>query len=294
MAADDLILNLPSPLQPLFFEPWSKYSQQFFFKRDDLIHPDIPGNKWRKLSGHLKSYRNGNYQRILTFGGAYSNHITATAAACHYLGIPSIGIIRGELDKSNPAIKTAIDFGMQLYSIPRNQYKKKDAEDFLMELQLRFGAETLIVPEGGAGKEGSKGCKKIIEEFEQPFDFIITACGTGTTLAGIAQGIKGTARAIGISVLKGEDTLSSSVRQLAGSNNFDIISGYHFGGYARTTPDLLNFIRAFQHETDIPLDYVYTGKMVFAVSELLKMGYFPPKSTIVLLHTGGVANAGVR
>jgi 1-aminocyclopropane-1-carboxylate deaminase len=293
MAADHLLLNLPSPLQPLFFEQWAPCSQKIFIKRDDLIHPDISGNKWRKLSGHLQAFKAGNYRRILTFGGAFSNHISAAAAACFHLGIPAIGMIRGELDPCNIALSTAIKYGMELYPVPRHQYKVKDSESYRMDLLQRFGEDTYIVPEGGAGEEGVSGCRNIIREIEEPFDFIITACGTGTTLAGIAQEVKAPARAIGISVLKGEDTLSNTVRLLAGTDNFDVISGYHFGGYARTTPELLNFIHAFQQGTDIPLDYVYTGKMLFAVDELFKKGFFPPKSTIILLHTGGVANAKV-
>jgi len=293
MAVDHLQLNLPSPLQPLFFEPWSKYNQKIFIKRDDLIHPDIPGNKWRKLSGHLDAFRSGNYHQLLTFGGAYSNHITATAAACHYLGIPAIGLIRGELDLSNPALRRATDFGMKLYPVARHQYREKDTESFRQELLHRFGAGTYIVPEGGAGIEGVLGCRRIVQEIEQPFDYILTASGTGTTLAGLSSALPERAKAIGISVLKGEDTLSEYVRSISGRANFELMTDYHFGGYARTTPELLAWMRNFQSSAGIPLDYVYTGKLMAAMDQLLSIDYFDPNSTIILLHTGGVANAPV-
>jgi 1-aminocyclopropane-1-carboxylate deaminase len=293
MAADHLQLNLPSPLQPLILERWASYSQEIFIKRDDLIHPDISGNKWRKLSGHLQAYKAGNYRRLLSFGGAYSNHITATAAACFHLGIPSIGMIRGELDTSNSALKVAMDFGMDLYPVSRQQYKEKDAEYFLKSLLDRFGVDTYIVPEGGAGFDGVLGCRSIIEEIAQPFDYIVTACGTGTTLAGLSIAIPDAACAIGISVLKGKDSLSDNIQSLSGRNNFKLLTGYHFGGYARTTPDLLALLRSFQKASGIPLDYVYTGKMIAAVDHLLQIEFFPAKSKIILLHTGGVANAPV-
>jgi 1-aminocyclopropane-1-carboxylate deaminase/D-cysteine desulfhydrase-like pyridoxal-dependent ACC family enzyme len=294
MAVDHLQLNLPSPLQPLFFEPWSKYNQKIFIKRDDLIHPDIPGNKWRKLQGHLESYQSGSYRRLLTFGGAFSNHISATSAACHYLGIPSIGMIRGELDPANPALSAAIGFGMALYPVPRHQYIEKDTESYRRELLHRFGEDTYIIPEGGAGTEGSLGCRGILEEIHQPFDYIVTASGTGTTLAGLSSALPDHAKAIGVSVLKGEDTLSDYVRSVSGKNNFELMTDYHFGGYARTTPELLDFIRKFQTSTDILLDYVYTGKMIAALDHLLQTDFFPPNSDIIVLHTGGVANAPVR
>jgi 1-aminocyclopropane-1-carboxylate deaminase len=288
MVAGKLDLNLPSPLQPLFFSEWKDFPVSIYIKRDDLIHPDIPGNKWRKLSGHLHAFHKGDYQRLLTFGGAYSNHIQATAAACHYMGIPSVGMIRGELHGNNPVLKAAARFGMELYPLSRQDYRNKDSTGIRQRLQELFGSDTYIVPEGGAGPSGVLGCTEIIHEIRLPFDAILCACGTGTTLAGLSSALPEGKIALGISVLKGDDLISADVSQLSGRNNFQILWDYHFGGYAKSTPELMSFMQRFNAETSIPLEHVYTAKLMMAVDDLLRKEFFLPGSRIVLLHTGGV------
>lgn len=287
------ILQVPSPLQQVHFSTWEVYGKEIYFKRDDLIHPIISGNKYRKLEGHLKKYFEGEFAGILTFGGAYSNHIIAVAAVCQVLKIPSVAIIRGEIDGKNPALKIALECGMKLISISRTAYRNKDLSTVLdgyPELSLE---NFLIVPEGGSGQEGMYGCQNIIDEIEIPFDLIVTACGTGTTLAGIVAHLNSSQFGLGISVLKGEDTMTSLVKDLSQKNHFEIVTGYHFGGYARKTEDLIAFAKGFTQETQIPLDFVYTAKMVYAFDELLKEGKFDQYKKIVLLHTGGLKNAPI-
>ena len=286
-------LSLPSPLQEVHYAPWKEAGVSVFFKRDDLIHPLVSGNKWRKLYGHLKVFRQRSAGRVVTFGGTYSNHLVAVAAACRYLGIPAIAVVRGEIDEQNPALQLVRSEGMTLYPVSRADYRLKDTAAFISELKSRWGADTYILPEGGSGEAGLAGCRQILEEITIPFDHIVTACGTGTTLAGITRYLPAGSRAIGISVLKGPDTLTDAVGRLAGSDRFKVITGYHLGGYGRKDDRLLSFIRQFQQATSIPLDFVYTGKMVYAVDDLIRKRYFAPGSRLVLLHTGGILNAPV-
>lgn len=289
---NDLLL-LPSPLEKVQFSLWKDQTQEIYFKRDDLIHPIISGNKWRKFEGHLKKYLEGKYAGILTFGGAFSNHIIAVAAACQALKIPSVGIIRGEIDVKNPALQLAQECGMKLIAVPRSVYREKDLSS-IFEQNFELSLEKyLIVPEGGAGEEGMLGCQHIIDEIEIPFDLIVTACGTGTTLAGIVAHLKNCQFGLGISVLKGKDTMTPLVKELSQKENFEIISGYHFGGYARQSEELIQFAKQFTEETHIPLDFVYTAKMVYAFHDLLMQRKLDQYQKIVLLHTGGLKNAPV-
>lgn len=283
-------LNLPSPLQKLYGESFRGY--EVWVKRDDLIHTDIPGNKWRKLQLNIDFARQHQLKGILTFGGAFSNHITATAAACFYTGLKSIGIIRGE-EVSNLALQTAKDFGMRLIFVSREIYKQKSEPDFLerfLGLELN---EFHLVPEGGANELGAEGCRPIVDEIDVDFDYIINACGTGTTTAGILRALQPHQKAIGISVLKNGSFLKDEISKLSNIQSLDLQTDFHFGGYAKTTPELMEFVRKFQNEHQISLDYVYTGKMMFALQELLKRSYLPQGSKVVAVHTGGVANAPV-
>lgn len=285
------ILQLPSPLQKIQFPEWEQYGVEVFFKRDDLIHTAISGNKWRKLYGHLQKFEAGNYQGILTFGGAFSNHIVAVAAACRQLKIPSLGIIRGKTDENNPALKYAAECGMELLPISRTAYRNKELSELKIEYPEMNLDVYMEVPEGGGGAEGILGCKMITDEMTISYDYIVAACGTGTTVAGLAQYVPDHVQITGVSVLKGEDTLTDYIRTLTDKRNFEVISGYHFGGYARYTDELISFARDFTAKTDIPLDFVYTAKMVFAFADLLKKRFFPVGSRIILLHTGGLMNA---
>ncbi|MCO5247975.1 MAG: pyridoxal-phosphate dependent enzyme [Chitinophagales bacterium] len=287
-------LQLPSPLQTVSFSLWKDKDLEIYFKRDDLIHPLISGNKWRKLYGHLLKFYQDGHQGILTFGGAYSNHIIATAATCNLLNISSIGIIRGEISDDNPAMKIARENKMHLISLSRSLYKSKNLSTLKLQNKEIDWNSYMIVPEGGGAENGVVGCKEIIDELDtacNKYDYIITACGTGTTCAGLAK--YSNAEIVGVSVLKGEDTLSDKVYQLCKKDNFKIFTNYHHGGYTRKTTQLMTFAKSFTEETQIPLDYVYTSKMVYAFNDLVQKNFFPKGSKIVLLHTGGLVNAPI-
>ena len=287
-------LDLPSPLQRVYFSEWKSVDVEIYIKRDDKIHPAISGNKYRKLSGHLSKFYQGNYEGIITFGGAYSNHILATAAACSILKIPAIGIIRGEIDEHNPALKYATSQGMKLIPLARQFYKQKDYSKLKSSYSDIHFESWYEVPEGGSGRDGLSGCAGILEELNMDFDYYVTACGTGTTAAGLLKYSSPSSEIIGVSVLKGPDRLTEHIHSLCPQDNIHIITGYHFGGYAKTQKELLVFARKFIRETGIPLDYVYTAKMIYAVDDMLKKNWFKTGSKIMLLHTGGLVNAPIQ
>ena len=251
--------------------------------RLDLIHPQISGNKWFKLKYNLEEAKKKGVDTILTFGGAFSNHIHATAVACNQFGFKSIGVIRGEKEsESNSTLREARKYGMQLHFVSREDYKRKSEEDFISELKNKFG-DFYLIPEGGDNLLGEKGCEEILPK-ENDFDFIFCACGTGTTFKGISKSIKSNQKLYGISVLKGEGPLNS---------NASIISDYHFGGYAKHTQQLLDFKTNFENENNILLDYVYTAKLFFAVQELISKNRIAANSKVLVIHSGGLqGNSG--
>lgn len=281
-----MALKLPSPLEELRDDVIEKAGIRLFVKRDDLIHPEISGNKWRKLKHNIEAYKKGDFDALLTFGGAYSNHIHATAAVGKLLGIKTIGIIRGE--ETLPLNRTLLDakeWGMQLVYVDRTTYRKKSTAEFIATIKQQFG-NIFIVPEGGANQLGEKGCEEIIPEIDVAFDTICCACGTGTTVSGLINSTD--KNVIGFPVLKGGDFLLDEIKQYAGNKPFQLQTEYHFGGYAKTTPELLDFIHNFEIQHAIELDYVYTGKLFFGVYDLIKKGHFEKGTTVVVLHTGGV------
>lgn len=279
---------LPSPLQAIENDLTKTYGIHLYLKREDLIHPDVPGNKWRKLKYNAERARKENKNTLLTFGGAYSNHIRATAAAGKLLGFNTIGVIRGEEYKSlNKSLQFASDQGMQLFYASREDFRDKK---HLPGLDL---TNVYVIPEGGANPEGFEGCKEIVREIDIDFDFIVSACGTGTTLAGIASALQAHQQAIGIAVLK-HDALGAEIIEKFGISSSSFrIHAYPFGGYAKTTPELIRFIKDFYIEQQVLLDFVYTGKMLYGLFDLIAKGQFAYGSRIIALHTGGVSNANV-
>ena len=275
-----------------------------FIKREDLVDAELGGNKWRKMKYNLEAAAEQQHDTLLTFGGAYSNHIYATAAAAKRLGFHSIGIIRGEAHEPiNPTLGFARDCGMQLEYIDRASYRQKKQPEFIATLEKKFGRFYLL-PEGGSNTLALKGCAEITNEInkesDQPFDFICSACGTGATLAGIISGLAPSQKALGFAVLKGGDFLVNDIKYFLGqagtiSTQWSINADYHFGGYAKTTEALWGFIEQFKQDFDIPLDGVYTGKMFYGLFDLIKLGYFPRGSRIVAIHTGGLqGNEGLK
>lgn len=304
--------NTTSPLSPVqqVNDPLLQgFGVRLLIKRDDLIHEHISGNKWRKLKYNLREAAEQNHHTLLTFGGAYSNHIAATAFAAQKAGLSSIGVIRGEDDATNPTLRFAREHGMQLHFVSRQDYREMtDAGAYgdtplLDALEEEFG-RFFLIPEGGANGLGVRGCAEILTEVEEGFDVVCCAAGTGTTLAGLALSLPVKAYRhtplLGFPALKGGEFLKEEVvRLVQGSNlehgtlNLELITDYHFGGYAKMTPELLEFISGFQERTGIPLDPIYTGKMMFGIYDLIRQGAYGDTplrkgTTILAIHTGGL------
>jgi 1-aminocyclopropane-1-carboxylate deaminase len=262
-----------------------------FIKREDLLHPQISGNKFRKLKYNLHAARQLGYQSLLTFGGAYSNHIAAVAAAGHEFGFNTIGIIRGEelLGKinDNPTLRLAQQQGMRLVFISRADYRRKTEPNFIQALQNQFG-EFYLIPEGGTNALAVQGCTEILTaQDKQQFDYICCAVGTGGTIAGLIESSTDQQMVLGFPALKG-DFLQAEIQQWTQKTNWELIPGYHWGGYAKTTPALLQFVQDFYGQNGIEIEPVYTGKMLFGIFDLIQQGYFPAHSQILVIHTGGL------
>ncbi|WP_264565296.1 1-aminocyclopropane-1-carboxylate deaminase/D-cysteine desulfhydrase [Flavobacterium sp. N3904] len=263
-------------------------------KREDLLHPFISGNKFRKLKYNLLQAKAENKETVLTFGGAYSNHIAAVAYAGKEQGFKTIGVIRGDElgDKidENPTLKFAQECGMQFEFVTREAYRHKTEPDFIINLQLKFGS-FYLVPEGGTNEYAIKGCEEILTEEDIKFDYICCAVGTGGTISGIINSALPHQKVLGFPALKG-DFLKDEIRKFAINENWELITDYHFGGYGKVNEELIQFINQFHEQTGIPLDPIYTGKMVFGVIDLIQMNYFPNNTKILLIHTGGLQ--GIR
>jgi 1-aminocyclopropane-1-carboxylate deaminase len=259
-------------------------------KREDLIHPEVSGNKFRKLKYNLLEAENQHKDTLLTFGGAFSNHIAATAAAGKEFGFKTIGIIRGEElagdMEANPTLSYAHSCGMHLEFISREAYRKKDSEEFIQALRLKF-EDFYLLPEGGTNSLAIKGCEEILTPEDSDFDYICVPVGTGGTMAGIINATEPYQQVIGFSALKG-DFLNKEVSSYVTKNNWEVTDAFSFGGYGKVNAGLICFINNFKKETGIPLDPVYTGKMMYGITELAKAGKFKKKSRILAVHTGGL------
>jgi 1-aminocyclopropane-1-carboxylate deaminase/D-cysteine desulfhydrase-like pyridoxal-dependent ACC family enzyme len=262
--------------------------------RQDLIHPYLSGNKWYKLKYNLIEAKKSGYKTLLTFGGAYSNHIYAAAAVGKIFGFKTIGVIRGEqCTPLNSTLSFASSCGMKLFYLSRQDYRRKHEPEIIQMLEEKFG-NFYLIPEGGSNKLAVKGCSEIIQSIHNEFDVICCACGTGGTIAGLICGLNGSRNVLGFSVLRGADFLSRKVEKLVESfsgkifHNWQINYDHHFGGYARIDIRLINFIEQFEQNTRIPLDPIYTGKMMFGIYELVKQGFFLKGTKIIAIHTGGL------
>jgi len=293
----DILEN--NPIQEIHDSFISSFGVRLLVQRTDLNHPHISGNKWFKLKYNIAEAKKNNFETLLTFGGAFSNHIAATAAAGKKFGFKTIGIIRGdEKNELNNTLQFASDCGMELIFISREKYREKENIEFIEELKNRFG-KFYLLPEGGSNLLAVKGCAEIIQNSTISFDCICCSCGTGTTIAGIASTLKTTQKAIGFSALKGADFLEPSIEkyifEFTGERkmNWEINHDYHFGRYAKVTNELKKFMIDFEKNNHIPLDFVYTGKLFFGIYDLIRKGYFVKGETVLVLHTGGLqGNAG--
>lgn len=259
-------------------------------KREDELHPIISGNKFRKLKYNIEEAKNLSKKKILTFGGAFSNHILAVAGAGKEFGFETIGIIRGEELSSkiseNPTLKLAEQLGMKFDFVSRTTYKLKETTNFIAELKEKFG-DFYLLPEGGTNPLAVKGCEEIVCELDLEYTHICSAVGTGGTISGIINGSENKHKIIGFSSLKG-DFLQKDIAKFANKENWLINCNYHFGGYGKVTDELIHFINKFYLEQQIPLDPVYTGKMMFGILDLIHNNYFPANSKILAIHTGGL------
>lgn len=295
-----LELNLPSPIELLDYDLFNEKGVSVYVKRDDLIHPVISGNKWRKLKLNIERVKSGRYEGIISFGGAYSNHISALAALGKEMNIPTIGIIRGEElnENSNDTLIQASTDGMKLVFVDREEYSWRYEVDYKNQLRIRFG-NYLVVEEGGANYYGVLGCTEIIGEIDIKVDQYILATGTGTTTSGLLLAANNE-KVIGVPVFKNggfirddiselliyagldEETLAEKMEQLT------LETDYHFGGYGRYTQELIDFINHFYQKTGLKLDQIYTGKMFYTLCELIKSDKIPKGSTVMAIHTGGL------
>lgn len=266
---------------------------KLFIKRDDQIHETISGNKYRKLVYALNKFKNDKVKTILTFGGAYSNHIHAFSYAAKINGFNSIGIIRGEELKNKELNKTlsfAKENGMKLIFVSREEYKKRNDNNYLNYLKNKYQCE--IIPEGGTQYYSKFGLRDLVLELEEQvinFNYVVNAVGTGGTISGIVSYLDEFKKSIGIMVLKGiENDTIKTINKFTNKKNYKLIDDYHFGGYAKYNDELINFIKMFKELYKIDLEQVYTGKAMYALFDLIKSDYFEKGSKIVFIHTGGL------
>ncbi|PPD04981.1 MAG: 1-aminocyclopropane-1-carboxylate deaminase [Methylobacter sp.] len=263
---------------------------ELWLKRDDLLHPVISGNKWRKLKYILNDVLTAGYDTVISMGGAYSNHLHALAYAGSELGIKTVGLVRGERPEPlNPTLDDVRKWGMALHFVSRGRYRELRQyrrHDALPRLQ----AGEYWLPEGGALNLALEGVAELVEEITIPYDMLCTACGTGTTLAGLVKASPKQSHVLGVAGLKNAEYLHAEVAAMVGGHldNWTINFDYHGGGFAKINNDLWDFINSFKQETNIDLDGIYTGKLLFALFDLLGKGYFQRGQRIIALHTGGL------
>ncbi|MDY0780230.1 1-aminocyclopropane-1-carboxylate deaminase/D-cysteine desulfhydrase [Tenacibaculum sp. IB213877] len=287
--------NIQTQNQQILLPVLQEKEVELWIKREDKIHEFVSGNKFRKLKYNIQEAKQQQKDTLLTFGGAYSNHIVATAVAGKLSGLKTIGIIRGDelaknIDKvlqENTTLLEAYKNGMQFEFVTREQYRNKNDADFLQRLNEKYGY-FYLVPEGGTNALAVKGCEEILIEEDEKFDYICVAVGTGGTIAGLINAAKEHQKIIGFPALKG-DFLSEEIKKLTSkTHNWELQNNYHFGGYGKYTEELIRFINQFSAQTKIPLDPVYTGKMVFGIVDLIKKDIFEAGSKILIIHTGGL------
>ncbi|GEM55342.1 1-aminocyclopropane-1-carboxylate deaminase [Flavobacterium branchiophilum NBRC 15030 = ATCC 35035] len=278
-----------TPINQLIYKDEAK-NIAVYMKRIDRIHPQISGNKFYKLQYNLKQALAENYKKVLTFGGAFSNHIAATAFAGQSLGLQTIGVIRGEelvhkID-DNLTLKQAQEYGMTFEFVSRETYRNKNTSEFLATLNEKLGS-FYTIPEGGTNALAIKGCEEILDFNDKNFNYICTAVGTGGTISGLINSAEAHQKVLGFPALKGS-FLNDDIQQWTTKNNWELIQDYHFGGYGKMTVALIAFMNQFLEAYQILLDPVYTAKMVFGVFDLIEKQYFENNATILMIHTGGL------
>ncbi|MEE9408085.1 MAG: pyridoxal-phosphate dependent enzyme [Polaribacter sp.] len=287
--------NFISNNQQVFLPILEEKKIELFIKREDLIHPFVSGNKFRKLKYNLTEAKKLKKKAILTFGGAYSNHILATAVAGKLEGLKTFGIIRGEelgknLTKTleeNPTLRAAHEQGMKFHFVTREIYRQKASFGFVEKMKNKWG-DFYLIPEGGTNFLAVDGCQEILTKEDKQFNYVCASVGTGGTIAGLIKSLKRKQQAIGFPALKGS-FLSEEIKKYTINNKiWSLQKDYHFGGYAKYDDQLIDFINWFSKETKIQLDPIYTGKMLFGILDLIKKDTFEEGTKILAIHTGGI------
>lgn len=285
-----------TPVDEIITPLTSANGVRLMIKREDLNHAEISGNKWWKLKYNLQAAVSAGFSTVLTFGGAYSNHIYSTAAAAAHAKLQSIGVIRGEDTRPlNPTLSFASSKGMQLHYVSRADYRAKTELPFIEHLRTLFG-EFFLIPEGGSNVYAVRGCKEFGELIAREIDFdtVFLPVGTGGTIAGLIAAMRGKKKIIGVPVFRDSEFLYDDIRSLIKESgerdpgNWTLLSGYDHGGYAKTTPQLIDLIKTVRHDLSLPLEQVYTGKMIWAIFEEIRKGNVVRGTKILAIHTGGL------
>jgi len=302
----DLAHRQITPLQKIDHPLFSRHGVELFIKREDQVHAQISGNKWYKLKHNLLHAKQQGFTRLVSFGGAYSNHLHALAFAGHHFGFETIGFIRGEISEPlNPTLADAVGWGMKLHFLTRSEYRRRHDSEFVQQLVEPF-QRCFVIPEGGANQWALAGCADIVEGISSQladYDYVCVPCGTGATLAGIVAALarfdnKDKVKTLGFVALKGHSSLVDGISNMLADfsdveiTHWQLIDEFHCGGFAKITPELISFMQQWQQQTGIALEPLYTGKMLLGLCELVKRGFFAAGSKIVAVHTGGMQ--GVR
>ncbi len=272
-------------LEPLQFSDF--VNQSVFIQRDDLIHPIVSGNKWRKLEGWIRYAKENNIHTLITFGGAYSNHLVATAAAGNFMGFKTIGILRADEEIDNHYLQIAKSYGMQIRGVSRDQYREKSA--LISEYSRLDGC--LLIPEGGQGDLALEGFESLVLSWENKVDVVYHASATATTAVGLSKAIKKFNLPIQVKavlVLKNLNAQIEYAHQHGVNDIIEFIPDFHFGGYAKSTPELIQFQKDFTKQTNIVIDPVYTAKALSALKNDCDKRFFLPNQKVAFLHTGGM------
>ncbi|MBC3765124.1 1-aminocyclopropane-1-carboxylate deaminase/D-cysteine desulfhydrase [Neptunicella marina] len=286
-------LQIQSPSPEHSFQPdWHNPADcRIWIKRDDLLHPVISGNKWRKLKFALNDIQRQNVDHIISFGGGYSNHLHALGYCCHQLNIKLTAIVRGHYPVLTPMLRDLNNWGTQIEFVDKKNYQQRNDDEFLQSLNKRFPG-AVIIPEGGSQHQALAGITECVNEFNRQYDYILLPVASGATMAGIINASPaGKSQVTGIAVLKGQDYLESLVNRFVDNNkqtNWQINHQYHFGGYSKSPAELQDFCQQITNKYNIPIEPVYSGKLFFALKSMLEQQSFGHKANILVLHTGGI------
>ncbi|MGB0869869.1 MAG: 1-aminocyclopropane-1-carboxylate deaminase/D-cysteine desulfhydrase [Flavobacteriales bacterium] len=276
-------------IDEVFFELLVEKGIRLSIQRDDLLHPEVSGNKWRKLKYVIQNFNRERYSGVLTFGGPFSNHLSATAAACKLFKIPFVAIVRGEGDENNTTLEFIKRCGGEIRCVDRTTFRELRQKQWPNPLHKEF-PNVLTLPEGGSSKDARLSCEEISEHWETEFTHVCCAIGTGSTFSGLVNGLKAKqTKAMGFVMLKDKGYLDDELKAFIYSKQkYDVIRNYHFNGFGKVNDVLIEFMNDFFYQTDILLDPVYTGKLLFGIFDLINKDYFKPGSHIIAIHTGGL------